>query len=71
MASANKVTARTYPKRKRAEVSYHESSDSDESGVDDKYETLDDEPITTTRKVSEDCSFGASCRAGCRLIDDL
>ena len=50
--ASTKVTVRTYPKRKRAEISYRESS-SDESGVEDEYDydTLDDKPTTTTRKV--------------------
>ena len=55
MAKTN-VTARTYPKRKRAEISYRESS-SDESGVDDEYDTMDDEITTTPNKVSEDSFF--------------
>ena len=44
------VTTRAYPKRKRAEISYHESS-SDESEVDDGYRTSDEKLPTMTKKV--------------------
>lgn len=41
---------RIYPKRKRANISYHESS-SEESEVDDGYDTQADKRKVTTRKV--------------------
>lgn len=45
------VTTRAYPKRKRAEISYHESS-SGEGEEDDEYGTSDEVLVTTTtRKV--------------------
>lgn len=43
------VTTRSYPKRKRAEISYHESS-SDEGEVDEEYGASDEEITSTTRK---------------------
>lgn len=49
MASTAETT-RAYPKRKRADISYYESS-SDESGADDGYRTSDEELPATTKKV--------------------
>ena len=46
------TTTRNYPKRKRAVISYHESS-SGESGIDDGYDTSDDKSPVTTRKVGQ------------------
>lgn len=46
------VTPRIYPKRKRANISYHESS-SEESEVDDEYNTQDEKATATTRKVRQ------------------
>lgn len=52
------ATPRIYPKRKRADISYHESSSeesevssSEESEVDDGYDTQDEKLTATTRKV--------------------
>ena len=44
------VTTRAYPKRKRAEISYHESS-SDEVEVDDEYGASDEKLTARSRKV--------------------
>lgn len=44
------ATPRIYPKRKRADISYHESG-SEESEVDDRYEARDEKRTATTRKV--------------------
>ena len=44
---ANTTVTGRYPKRKKAEISYHESS-SDEGEVDDEYGVSE---ATTTRKV--------------------
>lgn len=43
------VTTRAYPKRKRAEISYHESS-SGEGEEDDEYGTSDEVLVTTTTR---------------------
>ena len=43
------VTTRAYPKRKRAEISYHESS-SDEDQVDDECSASDEEILAETAK---------------------
>lgn len=48
--AATTVITRAYPKRKRAEISYYESS-SDESEVDDEYGASDENLSATTRKV--------------------
>ena len=44
------MTTHTYPKRKRADISYHESS-SDESEGDNEYQTSNEKFSMTARKV--------------------
>lgn len=46
------ATPRIYPKRKRADISYHESG-SEETEVDDRYDTRDAKRTATTRKVCQ------------------
>lgn len=59
MATTQAVTTPAYPKRKRKEISYKESS-SDESEVDDEYDESDGVFGTRGKKVrySMPASFG-------------
>lgn len=50
MATTAALTTRAYPKRKRVEVSYKESS-SDESEVDDEYGASNEALAAPARKV--------------------
>ena len=53
MASTT-LTPRAHPKRKRAEISYYESSDEDETTV--KYPDSEEELSTRAKKVCNDLS---------------
>lgn len=60
------LTTRTYPKRKRAEISYHETS-SDEDEVDEEYGASDQNKSTPTAKVRQSITaiFGSYMSSDC------
>ena len=53
------LTTRTYPKRKRAEISYHETS-SDEDEVDEEYAASNQHLSTATAKVRQSIAISGS-----------
>ena len=60
------LTTRTYPKRKRAEISYHEtSSDEDEAG--EEYAASNQNQSTATAKVRQSilAIFGSYMSSDC------